>query len=64
MNSRRQEQDGNREWAQAAKPVGNVTVGWRETPEKLGRQASKTEGVVITVVGAPQGLGENGTGKP
>lgn len=64
MNSWRQGHDGNREWAQAANAVGNVKVGWRETPEKLGRQASKTEGVLLTVVGAPQGLGANGPGKP
>lgn len=51
MTSQREGHKGNREGAQTADAVGNVKVGWDETPEKLGRQVGKME-VVMGVPGS------------
>lgn len=57
MTSQREGHKGNREGAKTADAVGNVKVGWDETPEKLGRQVSKMEVSSITVMGVPGSCG-------
>lgn len=41
MTFRKDGHDGNREWACTANAVGNVRVGWGETPEKLGGRKAR-----------------------